>query len=104
MDNLLPEGFSRDSYFRFLEADYSKRMVAEHQDEQGFFGRVGPTIALESHEQKADSLEAFLSNQIEGILEDKSVLDQIDAEIKQATEANSNDKSKVKNTKSHINS
>jgi hypothetical protein len=62
MDNLLPDGIDRQSYFRYLEADYSKRMVAEHQDERGLFGRVGPTLDLEPNEYKADSLEQFLSN------------------------------------------
>ena len=28
----------RDSYLRFLEVDYSKRMLEDHKDEKGFFG------------------------------------------------------------------
>jgi hypothetical protein len=45
-DNLLPEGLNRDSYFKYLEADYSKRMVDQHEGESGLFGRVGPTVEL----------------------------------------------------------
>ena len=40
---LLPENISREEYFAYLEADYSKRMVEEHADETGLYGRIGPT-------------------------------------------------------------
>jgi hypothetical protein len=42
----LPENLTRDNYLEFLEADYSKRMVEQHKDEKGLFGRVGPTLEL----------------------------------------------------------
>jgi hypothetical protein len=45
--NLLPEDISRESYLYFLEADYSRRMVEQHKDEKGLFGRVGPTLTLD---------------------------------------------------------
>jgi len=46
--NLLPENISRENYLHFLEADYSRRMVEQHKDEMGLYGRVGPTVALDS--------------------------------------------------------
>lgn len=46
--NLLPENITRESYLHFLEADYSRRMVEQHKDEKGLFGRVGPTLSLET--------------------------------------------------------
>lgn len=30
----------RETYFKYLEQDYKKRMVAEYGDEAGYFGRV----------------------------------------------------------------
>lgn len=61
--NLLPEDISRESYLHFLEADYSRRMVEQHKDEKGLFGRVGPTLSLDSSlNDKQYSLDQFLSN------------------------------------------
>jgi len=45
---LLPAEISRDDYFLYLEADYSKRMVEKHKNEKGLFGRVGPTTTIGS--------------------------------------------------------
>jgi len=44
---LLTAGISRDNYLRYLEADYSKRMVLEHGEEVGLFGKVEPIFELE---------------------------------------------------------
>ena len=43
---LLTAGIDREKYLRYLEADYSKRMVEAHGKELGIFGRVGPTFEL----------------------------------------------------------
>ena len=34
----------REAYLRFLEVDYSKRMLEAHQDEKGFFGIGGDEL------------------------------------------------------------
>lgn len=54
---LLGTGINRDNYMRYLEADYSKRMVAEHGEEKGIFGRVGPTFELTEGEQSPELLD-----------------------------------------------
>lgn len=92
----------RESYFRYLEADYSKRAVAEHQDELGHFGRVGPTVNLTENEKRAETLDQFINNEVLGIIEDDSILKQIEAEIKETTDAEENQRSKTKNLKSNI--
>ena len=83
--DLLTSGINRGNYLRYLEADYSKRMVEEHGDERGIFGRVGPKFELAPGEQHPEVLDQFLSNQMPNLLEDKSVLDQIDKEIRETT-------------------
>jgi hypothetical protein len=61
--NLLPEDISRESYLHFLEVDYSRRMVEQHKDEMGLFGRVGPTISLDPLQiETQHSLDQYLSN------------------------------------------
>ena len=35
---------NRETYFGYLEADYSKRMVEQHKDEQGLFAKIEPTV------------------------------------------------------------
>lgn len=44
---LLTEDLDRDTYFKYLETDYNKRMIEEHGDEAGYFGRIGPTMGEE---------------------------------------------------------
>lgn len=58
---LLPADISREEYFNFLEADYSQRMVAEHKDEKGLFGRIGPTTATATGDEPL-KLGDYLSN------------------------------------------
>ena len=72
---------------RYLEADYSKRMVEAHGKELGIFGRVGPTFELADGEQPPEKLEEFLNNQMPKLLEDQSVLNQIDEEIRETTDS-----------------
>jgi len=84
--DLLPE-LNRETYFKYLETDYSKRMVEEHKDELGHFGRVGPTLALTEAEQKAGNLGEFLNNQVTAMIEDNSILEDIDAEISEITQS-----------------
>ncbi len=35
---LLAMDLDRDTYFKFLENDYGKRMIEEYGDEMGYFG------------------------------------------------------------------
>lgn len=93
---------NRDTYLRYLEADYSKRMVEQHKDELGIFGRVDPTFTLKPGETPPDRLEDYLNNQMEGILKDDSVMKQIDAEINDITSAETNTKAKSKNLKNKV--
>ena len=72
--------------------------MEEYGEEKGLFGRVGPTVELPEHEGQA-RLEDFLSNQIEGLIEDTSVIEDIDKEIEKVTDRASNDISKGKNLK-----
>ena len=46
LDMKLIGELSRDNYFKYLEADYSKRITEHYADEQGFFGKVMATAAL----------------------------------------------------------
>ena len=85
-----------------MEADYSKRVAEQHQGELGIFGRAGPTFKLEEGEKHPESLDQFLSNQIPEILEDDSVMKQIDAEISELTAGAENTRSKAKNLKTKI--
>ena len=58
---------------RYLEADYSKRMVAEHADERGLFGKIEHTLELTEGEQTAERLEEFMGVTSK-LIEDDSVL------------------------------
>ena len=93
---------NRDTYLRYLEADYSKRMVEQHKGELGIFGRVGPTFELAEGEEHPESLDQFLSNQMPKIIEDDTVLKQIDSEISDLTSGAGNEESKAKNLKTKI--
>ena len=97
---LLTAGIDREKYLRYLEADYSKRMVEEHGKELGIFGRVGPTFELTEGEESPEQLDQFLSNQMPKLLEDNTILDQIDDEIKETTDSQANSRAKQKNLKS----
>ena len=94
----MPADISRDEYLKYLEVDYSQRVVEEYGEEKGLFGRVGPTVELGEREGQA-RLEDYLSNQIEGLIEDKSVIEEIDREIGKVTDRVSNEVSKGKNLK-----
>lgn len=50
---------NRDTYFRYLEADYSQRMVEQHKDEQGIFGKIEPTLEL-ADDPLSQSLDNYL--------------------------------------------
>ena len=100
---LLSANINRDNYLRFLEADYSKRMVTEHGDELGIFGRVGPTFELMDGQQSPQLLDQFINNQMPALIEDMSILDQIDEEIKESMSEDANKHSKAKNLKSNVN-
>lgn len=66
---LLPEGaeIDRRIWMQYLETDYGKRMIAEHGDEAGFFGRIEAdslfTAEIEDKsEVTIDRLDDYLSN------------------------------------------
>ena len=83
----------RESYFQFLEHDYAQRSLADYSDEKGYFG-VGALQVGELEEGGDLSPE-----KITAILEDKKTMEEIEKEIKQITEGNSNLISKTKNLK-----
>ena len=59
---LLTAGITRDTYLRYLEADYSKRMVAEHGEELGLFGKVSPTFEIAEGEQSPQLIDSVINN------------------------------------------
>jgi hypothetical protein len=75
-------------------------MVEEHKDETGLYGRIGPTTAI--NEGEDIKLQDFLSNRVENLLEDKSILDQIESDITRVTDSKANDIAKNKNLKSKV--
>jgi len=103
---LLPEGteIDRRIWMQYLETDYGKRMIAEHGDEAGFFGRIEAeqlfTAEIEDKgEVTIDRLDDYLGTKITDLLEDNSVMRNIEQEIKEVTDSQDNDKSKGKNMK-----
>jgi hypothetical protein len=73
-----------------LETDYGKRMVAEHGDEAGYFGRIGGeslnTAAIEEGDTRVDRLDDYLSNRVTDMIEDTTILKDIEEEIKEVTD------------------
>ena len=43
--SLLTE-LNRDNYLRYLASDYSNRMVEQHKEETGLFGKIHPSFEL----------------------------------------------------------
>jgi hypothetical protein len=61
----------RDTYLGFLETDYYQRMVEEHKDELGLFGRVQAPKFIDATLTGADvseKLESYLNNQMESYM------------------------------------
>jgi len=56
-------------------------MVEEHSGEQGLFGKVEPTMELAQQVQAHAELDQFMSSDIPAMLEDSSVMDELDTEI-----------------------
>jgi len=54
---LLGAGITRDNYLRYLEADYSKRMVEEYAGEKGIFGKVDSTFVIREGEQSPAAID-----------------------------------------------
>jgi hypothetical protein len=88
-----------------LEADYYERVKEEYKDELGLFGRVE---APKFHDAKflggteapvGERLENYLNNRLEDYLEDQTILEGIDEEIKQITDGAKNEKTAKKNMK-----
>ena len=67
-------------------------MVEEHGNELGIFGKVEPIFELKEGEEKFQpaQLSDMVGTEIPKMLEDKSVLEQIDLEIEQTTSAHVN--------------
>lgn len=96
----LSSKLDRETYLKFLEDDYAMRMQKEFGEESGLFGRIAaPKFDSEGITDKSmnDRLEDFLSNRIENIIEDDSIMKGIDDNIKQLTEAEENTKNAKKN-------
>lgn len=99
---LLSEGINRDNYLRYLEADYSKRMVSEHGDELGIFGKVEHTFELQEGQQSPLALEQIIVSSMPELIGDTTILDEIDKEIQETTDGQANRDSKSKNLKTKI--
>ena len=87
---------TRDTYLSYLELDYEKRVAEEYKDEIGFFGRIDAPKLVD----EPASLDDYLSNKMESLEEDVSILKNIDKEIKQITDSQQNGQAKRKNLKS----
>lgn len=98
--DLLSAGITRDKFLRYLEADYSKRVVEDYSGEQGLFGQVSSTLSLAEQVQAKAQLNHIFDTEIPAMIEDKTVMDEIDQEIKQITDSEANLSTKGKNLKS----
>ena len=86
---------TRDTYLSYLEFDYKSRVAEEHKDEIGFFGRVTDApklvdaqgLPLYSSSDGGASLDDYLSNRMERLESDQSILKNIDKEIRQITDS-----------------
>ena len=88
---------------RYLEADYSQRMVDEHSGEQGMFGKVEPTMEIAAQSRARAQFDPLLANDMPSLIEDSSVMDELDKEIREITDSEANIKAKSKNLKSSEN-
>jgi hypothetical protein len=75
-------------------------MVEQHAGETGLFGRIGPTTSITL--DRPVVLDDFLSNQVTDLIDDHSVIDQIDDEINAINERTMNETSRSKNLKSKL--
>jgi len=76
-------------------------MAEEHKDELGLYGRIdAPKIEGEAGEAR---LEDYLSNRMQDVLSDESILKAIDKDIKSITDSQENTESKRKNLKRKVN-
>jgi len=82
--NLLDQ-LDRETYLGFLETDYYTRMKEEYKDELGLFGRVDApkfidpqlmdAVKENAHGSVSSQLDSYLSNRLESIIDDDSILD-----------------------------
>jgi hypothetical protein len=82
-------------------------MIEEYAGEKGLYGSMTLPTALPAGQNEPVKLEQFLNTQdeldrIDGLIEDKSIMDKIDEEINQITDGLQNEQSKTKNLKSNI--
>ncbi len=89
----------RDSYLRFLEHDYAKRSQEEHAGELGHFGVGSLEEPKEEEMQQIGSEGGMSAQRLKELLDDKNTMEDIEKEIKQITDGNANNISKVKNMK-----
>ena len=92
----------RDAYLRFLEHDYSKRSQEEYAGEIGHFGTGAIEPPKEEEMERIGESGGVTANQIKDIMDDKRIMEDIEKEIKQITDGNANQISKVKNMKINI--
>jgi hypothetical protein len=77
-------------------------MVAEHGEEAGYFGQIDaksfmPEIG--AGEPTIDAIDDYVNKSMTDILEDDSVMEKIEEEIREVTEGAQNEVSKAKNLK-----
>lgn len=83
LDMQLIGELNRDNYFKYLEADYSKRLKDQYSDEQGLFGKVFPTAELPPGQESARLEDYMISQQekVARLIADTSTLERVDKEI-----------------------
>ena len=101
MQRKLIADLDRETYLKFLESEYNKRMIEEYGDEVGYFGKITASSEIQDQSGKPKLLEADpnIDLKITEILEDQKTMKQIEDEIKNITETQKNVQSKTKNMK-----
>ena len=74
-------------------------MMEEHKDEKGFFGRIAAPDYHDPDNAKLSVLDSYLSNQVEGVINDNRLLEEIDSEIKRLSQEDANLRNQTKNMK-----
>lgn len=70
---------TRENYLGYLESDYYERMVEEHKDELGHYGRVQDLRDMwHDPTGQIKGLSRYIAKDIESLTEDTSLLQQID--------------------------
>ncbi|CDW82753.1 UNKNOWN [Stylonychia lemnae] len=93
---ILLDDLTRDSYAKFLENDFSRRVVEEYGDEIGLFGNAVEYLGAEGEKIQLDN---YLNAKVEQIIGDQKIIQDVDKQIKLITDGQQNDFSKSKNLK-----